>query len=183
MGMLVDESDELSGIVEDLLIAARSDIAKVAIHYVDVDLGEMATQTLEMSGVEATLRGVPGHANADPQRVRQILRNLLTNAGRYGGSQIRIDFAEGVGWTEISVADNGDGVPAEKRETIFQSYESAHTHLRRRLGWAGPLHIAQPRPRHGRRSRVCVRRQLEPFQAQAAIQRGHKNAALRRQGE
>jgi signal transduction histidine kinase len=127
MGMLVEQTDELSGIVEDLLIAARSDIARVVINYGDADLGELAAQTLETAAVEATTRGVPGHAHADPQRVRQILRNLLTNAKRYGGPQVRIDFAEGSGWTEISVADNGQGVPAEKRETIFRSYESAHS--------------------------------------------------------
>jgi signal transduction histidine kinase len=125
--MLADESDELTGIVEDLLIAARSDIAKVAIHNVDVDLGDLVGQALETSAVEVTLRGVPGHAHADPQRVRQVLRNLLSNAERYGGPRIRIDFAEGAGWTELTVADNGEGVPVEKRESIFQSYESAHT--------------------------------------------------------
>jgi signal transduction histidine kinase len=65
-------------------------------------------------------------ACADSARVRQILRNLLTNAKRYGGPEVRIDFAEGIGWTEVVVADNGDGVPRHKQEAIFQSYESAH---------------------------------------------------------
>jgi signal transduction histidine kinase len=124
--MLVEQSDELTGIVEDLLIAARTDIGKVAIHYTDVDLGYEVTQALDASGIQAATRGLAGHANADPQRVRQILRNLLTNAVRYGGPEIRIDFADGIGWTELSVADNGDGVPAEKRHSIFAAYESAH---------------------------------------------------------
>ncbi|MDJ0925337.1 MAG: HAMP domain-containing sensor histidine kinase [Acidimicrobiia bacterium] len=126
MGMLVEQTDELSGIVEDLLVAARSDIAKVSIHYDNVDLGSEAARAMDTSGVRGTTRGDPGIAYADAQRVRQILRNLLTNAKRYGGPKVRIDFAEGAGWTEIVVADNGEGVPREKREAIFESYESAH---------------------------------------------------------
>lgn len=126
MTMLVEQTDELSGIVEDLLIAARTDIGMVAIHHSNVDLGAEAARALKASATAATTRGVPGHAFADPQRVRQILRNLLTNAKRYGGPKIRIDFAEGAGWTEVVVADNGEGVPRDKREAIFQSYEIAH---------------------------------------------------------
>jgi signal transduction histidine kinase len=126
MDMLVEQTEELSGIVEDLLVAARSDIGLVAIHHSSVDLGTEAIRAMESAGVAGTTRGVPGHAFADPQRVRQILRNLLTNAKRYGGPKVRIDFAEGAGWTEVVVADDGDGVPVDKRETIFQSYESAH---------------------------------------------------------
>jgi signal transduction histidine kinase len=126
MGMLVEQTDELSGIVEDLLVAARSDIGKVSIHYDRVGLGDEATRAMESSGVEAKFRGEPGFAYADSARVRQILRNLLTNAKRYGGPEVRIDFAEGAEWTEVVVADNGEGVPRDKRETIFQSYESAH---------------------------------------------------------
>lgn len=126
MGMLVEQTDELSGIVEDLLVAARSDIGKVSIHYDTVDLGDEASRAMQSSGIDGKFRGQPGQAYADPQRVRQILRNLLTNAKRYGGPQIRIDFAEGAGWTEVVVADNGEGIPRHKRETVFQSYESAH---------------------------------------------------------
>ncbi len=126
MGMLVEQTDELSGIVEDLLVAARSDIGKVSIHYDTVDLGKEAQLAMDTSGITGNFRGEPGLAYADSARVRQILRNLLTNAKRYGGPQIRIDFADGAGWTEVVVADNGEGVPREKRQTIFQSYESAH---------------------------------------------------------
>ncbi len=126
MGMLVEQTDELSGIVEDLLVAARSDIGKVTIHYDTVDLGEEAKRAMDGAGIDGAFRGHPGEAYADPQRVRQILRNLLTNAKRYGGPKVRIDFAEGAGWTEVVVADNGAGVPRDKREAIFQSYESAH---------------------------------------------------------
>jgi signal transduction histidine kinase len=126
LGMLVEQTDELSGIVEDLLIAARSDIGKVTIHYEEVDVGAEAERAIETSGGIGTVSGRPTTAYADSQRVRQILRNLLTNAKRYGGPKIQIEFAEGSGWTEIVVADNGAGVPRAERESIFESYKSAH---------------------------------------------------------
>ena len=126
LGMLVEQAEELTGIVEDLLVAARSDIGKVAIHLQDVDLGAEIRQAMATSGTTATITGDAGFAYADAQRVRQILRNLLTNAKRYGGPEIRIEFAEGATWTEVVVADNGGGVPRARREAIFEPYESAH---------------------------------------------------------
>ncbi len=126
MGMLMDQTEELSAIVEDLLVAARSDIGKVTIHYGEVDLRAEADSAVKTSGVEAVLRGNAAIAYGDPQRVRQILRNLLTNAKRYGGPEVRIDFAEGTDWVEIAVSDNGLGVPRDMREIIFDPYRSAH---------------------------------------------------------
>ncbi len=127
MAMLVEQTDELSGIVEDLLVAARNDIGMVAIHHSNVHLGAEVEKAMKVAGIKGNTRGNPGYAFADPQRVRQILRNLLSNAKRYGGPTIRLSFAEGADWVEVVVADNGDGVPQDKREIIFKSYESAHT--------------------------------------------------------
>jgi nitrogen-specific signal transduction histidine kinase len=49
-----------------------------------------------------------------------VLRNLITNAQRYGGHQIHGDSAH------IRVSDNGDGIPESDQERIFAPYESAH---------------------------------------------------------
>lgn len=57
-------------------------------------------------------------------RVRQILRNFLTNAHRYGGSNIRVTF--GVGdMVSITVADDGKGVAPGHEERIFIPFVSA----------------------------------------------------------
>ena len=61
-------------------------------------------------------------AEADELRVRQILRNLVSNAVRYGGSSIRITtLAVGDG-IQVTVADDGEGVPPEDETTIFLPY-------------------------------------------------------------
>ena len=66
------------------------------------------------------------YAMGDPSRVRQILRNLLTNAERYGGDDVCVTVHRG--WSEVfvDVADNGEGLPPEDWDRIFEPYESAH---------------------------------------------------------
>ena len=73
---------------------------------------------LQITGVAA--------ANADPVRVRQIIRNLLANASRYGGPQIKVHIEEGDGHSELVISDDGPGIPLEDQERIFQPYERAH---------------------------------------------------------
>ncbi len=59
---------------------------------------------------------------ADPRRVRQIVRNLITNAKRYGGPTIRIVVGEQGSKSVIEVRDNGEALPRESRITVFEPY-------------------------------------------------------------
>ena len=124
--MIVDETDELNAIVEDLLIAARSDINSVKVTNQHIDLMAELDFALRVLESEPTVKGDTAVAIADPQRVRQILRNLLTNAERYGGDEVRVDVATTGPWIDLVVSDNGKGIPEEKREVVFEPYESAH---------------------------------------------------------
>ena len=126
LAMMVEQTDELSAIVEDLLIAARSDIGKVVINLQETDLAIEATRAMETAGITAPIHGERRTAMADEQRVRQILRNLLTNAKRYGGATVRVEFSDGPGWVEVAVVDDGEGIPEDKRKSVFEAYVSAH---------------------------------------------------------
>ena len=57
----------------------------------------------------------------DPGRIRQILRNLITNALRYGGEHVTIETTAGP-LSSVVVRDDGDGIPLEQREEIFAPY-------------------------------------------------------------
>jgi signal transduction histidine kinase len=72
-----------------------------------------------VSGVSATVL-------ADEGRVRQVLRNLITNAQRYGGHQIHVATYIEDTTAYVRVSDNGDGIPESAQERIFAPYESAH---------------------------------------------------------
>jgi signal transduction histidine kinase len=129
---IAQEAYDLAGIVEDLLVAARAEIDSVHISQVVVDLGANCAQVVEVLPVvdRSRIRVAEGEgrvrAIADPVRVRQIIRNLVTNAIRYGGKQVHIEFAESDVSVVLTVRDDGSEIPAAERERIFLPYFSAH---------------------------------------------------------
>ncbi|MGH8925126.1 MAG: sensor histidine kinase [Acidimicrobiia bacterium] len=58
----------------------------------------------------------------DHLRVRQILRNLITNALRHGGDVIRVELGTSAGTGTITVIDDGPGVPPESLDRLFEPY-------------------------------------------------------------
>lgn len=113
---------DMSNIVEDLLVAARAEVGTVDIEIQEVALGEELRATLDGLGMSVSQpREVPS-VRADPRRVRQILRNLLTNAQRYGGPDLRVvtGSSHRIAWLEVR--DNGEGIPDEEAERIFEPY-------------------------------------------------------------
>ena len=130
MQMLVDEGLDLTNIVDDLLVAAKAEAGTLTVARVRVDLHAQAAQVLENWGHEAAGRieftGPSVHTIGDPARVRQILRNLISNALRYGGEQIRVCVDSDAATAQLMVIDNGTGVPPEEQETIFEPYRRAH---------------------------------------------------------
>jgi PAS domain S-box-containing protein len=128
---IADQGYELANIVEDLLVAARTEIGDLNVSRVPVNLKAQTAQVLETmrttAGRAIEIEGDPRFAVADPQRVRQILRNLVTNAIRYGGPEIVVTLhAASEGLVGIAVCDNGEGIPEEARDAIFDRYTRAH---------------------------------------------------------
>jgi signal transduction histidine kinase len=128
MSLVSGQADEMAYIVEDLLVAARAEIGTVTIEPTTVELElELA---LALDGVSTTPieapTGLPA-VYADPMRVRQILRNLLTNLSRYGGEQRRILGGRIGDKAWIEIRDNGPGVPPQDAERIFLPYATAHS--------------------------------------------------------
>jgi two-component system sensor histidine kinase ChiS len=72
------------------------------------------------------LETVTGRALADPLRFRQIVRNLVTNAFRYGGSNVSLQTHCKDGALTLAVNDDGAGIPADQRDAIFEPYHRAH---------------------------------------------------------
>jgi PAS domain S-box-containing protein len=128
INIIADQSRELSNIVEDLLVAARSDLDTLAVRPEVIDLRQEIEQILASSPPGAPLRvEVPEgiHAWADPLRFRQIVRNLLTNARRYGGPDVTIKGGVDPQGVFVQVMDDGPEIPLEDRDSIFQPYVRA----------------------------------------------------------
>jgi signal transduction histidine kinase len=135
--MIRSQADEVSMMVEDLLVAARTEIGNLRVVAEPIRVSAAVDVALAGSNLPRH-RVQPGShldrvsVNADPGRLRQILRNLFANAARYGGDHVRVSTAETDDHVVISVADDGAGVPQELRQAIFEPY------------FRGPQAIGQP---------------------------------------
>ena len=126
--LIEQQALEVSDLVEDLLVAARAEIDAINVHKVDTNLAaeiqSVLSARLGEQQSDIFVAASPAHrAIADPTRVRQIIRNLLTNALRYGGEQITITTHRDGSEVLVVFSDNGDGIPAELRRRLFDPYE------------------------------------------------------------
>ena len=128
LDLIVEQGTELSNIIEDLLTHARAESGTLTVKPSGFDVGNEVAMVLATNPEPVEVRvEVPGiTAYADPLRFRQILRNLLTNARRYGGPHVSVTIVRSGVETIVTVADDGDGVPDVFGEEIFQPYFSAH---------------------------------------------------------
>lgn len=130
IGSITEQASDISNIVEDLLVAARTEIDTLHVTQVPVNLRAQLAQVLEASREALSDRieivGESVTALGDPGRVRQIVRNLLTNAVRYGGDHIEVRMHSNGSRAYMQVCDDGPGVPEQDRETIFEPYHRSH---------------------------------------------------------
>ena len=128
--LIAGQSQEMADMVEDLLVSARADIGKISIKPTKVFLRAQAETALAGLGTtspkEIEVVGDRGKVWGDPTRTRQIIRNLITNAVRYGGDRVVIEAVEGDEDTVLTVTDDGPGLDQPHWETIFEPYQRAH---------------------------------------------------------
>jgi len=122
------QSRELAELVEDLLVASRADFGNLSIRPERIDLRaqvELAAGGLRESHRASKILALEGrevYAWADPLRVRQILRNLMTNAIKYGGDRVTVSVENNSRLPCIIVSDDGPGVPDTEADLIFERY-------------------------------------------------------------
>lgn len=127
--MIADQSVEVATIVEDLLVAARAESGSLKVSLEPIDLHLEAKNTLRgleiEQEVECRTLGVVSAVMADPGRVRQILRNLLVNARRYGAVPVRMVVFDSGNSVHVEVRDAGLPIPPEERNAVFDRYYRA----------------------------------------------------------
>jgi signal transduction histidine kinase len=165
---------QLQSMVGDLLESARAESGKLAVHRQVVSLRELGSETLLTLLPRATVKAVALTADipsdlpfvyADPQRVKQILTNLVDNAIKFtpAGGKITVraqSHIEDQSLVRVSVADTGCGISPEGTEKIFDRlYQEKNLLETNRKGLGLGLHICNELvSRHG--GRVWVESQL-----------------------
>lgn len=127
LASVAGEASDLAAIIDDLLVAARSELDLLAITRVPVSFRAQLAQVVENTDrvlrdrIQIVAEGA-GPAMGDPGRVRQIIRNLITNAARYGGDQIEVRVNEVGDMVHLEVADDGPGLQTGEWERVFEPY-------------------------------------------------------------
>ncbi|MEN8040341.1 MAG: GAF domain-containing sensor histidine kinase [Actinomycetota bacterium] len=129
--IIAESSRDLANLVEDLLVAARSEEGTLPVFPDRIDLSTLAQSVLSHLIVpenhSVVIEDNTCVAYGDPIRVRQIIRNLLTNAFRYGVSPITVTVRTEDGRALLDVHDTGAGIPVSDRQAIFEPYGRAES--------------------------------------------------------
>lgn len=146
---IITEADRLGRLVGDLLQLAASDTTGIVIEPRPVDLGAIAADTVRQAEALASAREVrlamqastpaPAVVNGDPDRLVQLLLILLDNAFDHSpsGGSVTLDVRRIGQNVELTVADEGPGVPLSERERIFEPFHRSPGVRRDRAGGTG----------------------------------------------
>jgi signal transduction histidine kinase len=153
---VVDGSAQrLLRITRDLLDAARLESGRMELILRPADFAGLVDEVLAELRPQLEARGQFVAFNAAPDlplalidrgRAAQVLANLLSNASKFGpiDSSIRIDLRGESGWLQVSVTDQGPGVPPADEERLFQPFErGAGARVRAQPGVGLGLYISR----------------------------------------
>ncbi|HXH21708.1 MAG TPA: PAS domain-containing sensor histidine kinase [Dehalococcoidia bacterium] len=126
LATVVDESERLKEIIEELLTIARTELSgEIEKTAVDVrDVVQSLADDLKLSGRRIDLDCDESTVLAEPVMLRQVLANLISNAHKYSPpeSPIDVSVARRQGAYVVEVGDRGPGVPAEDLDRIFEPF-------------------------------------------------------------
>jgi PAS domain S-box-containing protein len=140
-----DAGKFLLGLINDILSFAKLELGKAELDIRPVPVVGALTQAEELLGTRFADAGIAYRreevsedllVNADPDRLQQILLNLLTNASKFTPAEGRVTLsATRMGErVHISVADTGRGIPAAKLQEIFRPFSQVEAADRKKGG-------------------------------------------------
>jgi signal transduction histidine kinase len=126
LDLIADESEQVAALVDDLLVIARLQSNSLSVQPEILDMRPLVEDAVGAWPRPVNITGQFVPVWGDLIRVRQILRNLVSNAARYGGSTLAVVVGQRAGLFTVEVRDDGDGVSAGMIEAIFDPYGRAH---------------------------------------------------------
>ncbi|HQR70433.1 MAG TPA: sensor histidine kinase [Burkholderiaceae bacterium] len=155
LGIIVAETERLTRLVNQVLDMAKIESGNAEWRNSEIDMRALLTQVVQTTGEMFRDRGatltlmMPEHVPvlvADPDRLTQVLLNLLSNAAKFvpaENGRVELRLACGANGIEVEVLDNGPGVPEEQQELIFEKFHQGGDAVRRPQGTGLGLPISR----------------------------------------
>jgi signal transduction histidine kinase/CheY-like chemotaxis protein len=151
---ILRSGQSLLGVINDVLDLSRIEAGKLSLEQRPFDPAEVVAQQVELYSEQAHRKqltlafahgdGIPACVLGDPQRLAQVIANLISNALKFterGGVSLRLDadWVDGGALTELTFAvqDSGIGIAPAEIERIFDSYEQGSAPAWHRIGGSG----------------------------------------------
>ncbi len=142
---ITKNASNLSHLINDLVDLSRIDAGRMPIEMEAVELGPLfsdlsAVMDVLLAGHDVTFESAIapecGSVHADPDRLKQIVSNLLVNAVKFTerGSIALRATSNGAGYVSIVVSDTGIGIPGADQRIIFEPFRQVHDRERRAPG-------------------------------------------------
>jgi two-component system phosphate regulon sensor histidine kinase PhoR len=131
--IIVNESERLTALIENVLDFAKFERGKSAFEFQEGDVGQAVTRAVDVYRHRAEREGVDVEVSIAPRlptvwfderALELLLMNLLDNALKYAkeGKLVTIDVRAAKGALELRVSDKGPGVPSSERRRIFERF-------------------------------------------------------------
>ncbi|HZZ41946.1 MAG TPA: ATP-binding protein [Tepidisphaeraceae bacterium] len=148
-----EAAGSLLTVINDILDFSKIEAGKVEIESIDFDVHKLVEDITELLGPVAAKKNlalaslirpdVPRRAVGDPNRIRQVLTNLINNAMKFtkeGSVTIRaaLEGKDDHGSTlRVQVEDTGIGIPADRLDRLFKSFSQVDSSTTRKFGGTG----------------------------------------------
>ncbi len=144
MGLIARKAGRMGRLVDDLLLLARFDAGR-PLDRRPVDLASIAAEAVRQARIVTPGRPItlaaaePVIVDADAERLRQVIDNLIGNALRYTppGSPVTVTVASEPGSGRLTVADRGPGMTSEQASRVFERFYRTDGARTRASGGAG----------------------------------------------
>lgn len=141
--------NRMISIVEDLEVISRFESGELKLRFESFDMLPLAREVMEFLEIEAGRKGIqlyfartydaPVMVQADRERIRQVLTNLMVNSIKYGteNGRTKISFFDMDEHILVEVTDSGIGIPREELPRVFERFYRGDKSRSRKLGEGG----------------------------------------------